>query len=92
MTERLEKSLEDSYIISVPKTADYSKKPAIYAAMVQTAEQLQQQHGPERFSVTRRYRFIAAIAATIKDNGLVELLKSEGYSVERQARIQKLQP
>ncbi|HIG98410.1 TPA: hypothetical protein HA231_03230 [Candidatus Woesearchaeota archaeon] len=91
MTDDLEKSLEDSYIISVPKTAVNTAQETQhrYVAMLQMTEQLQQQHGRERFSVTWKYQFIAAIAATIKDNGLVEMLKSEGYIVERQARIRK---
>lgn len=92
MSGGLEENVEDAYIISVPKTADYSpqERRNAYAGMLQMAEQLHQEQA-EKFIVIIRYQFVAAIAATIKNEGIVELLKSNGYSVEKQAKIQKLQ-
>lgn len=86
MTENLEKTVEGSYIISVPKNPDAQEAQKRYKALVERAGQLQQEHGPD-FTLTRRYAFTKAVAAEIKDIGLVKLLENEGYIVERQPRV-----
>lgn len=86
--DALENTVKDAYIIyAESKGLNASEKQQRYAALVRRAEELQQQHGSERFSVTRTFEYVPAVAALIKDEGLVELLKKEGYAVERQGRM-----
>ena len=92
MTGNLDDMVEDNFVVSVQKK-DYTSQEMRqrHQALITRAEQLQQEYGPEKFRITRTYQIVDAIAAVIKDKGLVEILANEGYIVEKQARIEKQQ-
>lgn len=84
----LENTVKDAYIIRAgSKELTAAERQQCYTALLQRAEELQQQYGAEKFTVTRKFELVPAVAAVIKDEGLVELLKNEGYAVERQGRM-----
>ncbi len=85
----LEKSVQDSYLVYLPKQPQASAEEASkqYSKLIQKAEGLQEQYGAEKFHCYRKFEFVRGIAAVIKDDSLVELLKKEGYAVEKQAQI-----
>ncbi len=87
--ESLEKTVQDKYIVYVPRNAEGSaeQSSAQYAALLQRTDELQRQHGAEKFLCYRKFEIIRGIAAVITDKGLVELLQKEGYKVERQPEI-----
>jgi len=86
----LEETLKDSYTIYFEAAAE--EKQQKQDALVQRIEQLQQQYGTEKILVYRRFEFIPAVAAVIKEKNLVELLQKEGYIVERQGEMKASQP
>ena len=50
------------------------------------AEELQQQYGSEKFGY-RKFEYVKAIAATIKEKEIVDLLVKDGYVVREQGRM-----
>ncbi|MBI3037170.1 hypothetical protein HYY73_05490 [Candidatus Woesearchaeota archaeon] len=82
--------IQDNYIIYVQRDATKPKPEADaerlqrFKTLIERTEQLQQQYGEGTFICYRRFEYLKAIAAVIKDNGIVDVLKSEGYAVEKQ--------
>lgn len=85
----LERTVQDKYIVYVARNAERTAEQANlqYAALLQRAEELQQQHGAEKFLCYRKFEFVRGIAAVIRGDDLVELLQKEGYTVERQPEV-----
>ncbi|MBI2550304.1 hypothetical protein HYV83_03945 [Candidatus Woesearchaeota archaeon] len=86
----LERMVQDNYIIYVQRDAAKAKPEAdaerlqMFKTLIERTEQLQQQYGEGTFICYRRFEYLKAIAAVIKDNSIVDALKSEGYVVEKQ--------
>lgn len=96
MTENeagLEHAVQHNYIIYVqhdktkPETEAAFERQQRFQALVERAEQLQQEYGTEKFFAYRRFEYVKAIAAVIKENSIIETLKGEGYVVEKQGII-----
>ena len=95
----LERTVEDNYIIYVQRDATKPKSEANverlqrFQTLIERTEQLRQQYGEGTFICYRRFEYLKAIAAVIKDNSIVEVLKSEGYAVEKQGimRVQGIE-
>ena len=82
--EGLEATVKDAYIVYAGnKGLSADERQQRYTALLQRAEQLQLQYGKERFGY-KRFEYVKAIAAVIKDGSIVEALKGEGYVVEKQ--------
>lgn len=91
----LERTVEDNYIIYVQRDKANKTIPQAEAdadaerlqrfqTLIERTEQLRQQYGEGTFICYRRFEYLKAIAAVIKDNSIIETLKSEGYVVEKQ--------
>ncbi|MBI2580498.1 hypothetical protein HYV85_01685 [Candidatus Woesearchaeota archaeon] len=95
--QRLEQTVQDAYIVSLKRKEEGSDVPPLsvkekqqqFETLVQMVEQLQQQYGVEKLTLTRKFEYVPtpAIAAIIKDNEILEILLKEGYSVEQQGRM-----
>ncbi len=82
--EGLEKTVKDAYIVYAEnKGLNADEQQQRYTALLQLAEELQQQYGSEKFGY-RKFEYVKAIAAVIKESSIVEALKGEGYIVEKQ--------
>ena len=89
----LEDKLKDAYLVSVDqKIIASAEAQQRYETLVVRADQLQQQYGDALFSVSRRFAYAKAIAATIHDEKLVSLLQQEGYVVEQQNELKAQEP
>ncbi|MEK6854294.1 MAG: hypothetical protein AABX60_03085 [Nanoarchaeota archaeon] len=91
----LENVVKDAYIVYVRResiAADAEKAEAKlqlqqrFEALLVMAEQFRQQYGAEKFSY-QKFEFVPAIAAVIKEQGIIGLLQSEGYAVKEQGRM-----
>ena len=89
MSDNLENMLQDAYIVSVKKESTPTAEAAAqqYSALEALAGQLEEQYSVNIFHCYRRFQHSAAIAAIIKDEGIVSLLEQQGYVVEKQARM-----
>ena len=82
--EGLERTVKDAYIIYAEnKGLDADEQQQRYTALLQRAEELQQQYGKERFGY-RKFEYVKEIAATIKEKEIINLLVKEGYVVKEQ--------
>ncbi len=89
----LERTVKDSYLVYFERKSSGSND-AVSAAeaqqrfeqLVQRAEQLLQQYGTEKFAY-RKFEYVKAIAAVIKEKEIIEALVKEGYSVKEQGRF-----
>ncbi len=85
--EGLEATVKDAYIIYAEnKGLDADERQQRYTALIQKAEELQQQYGGEKFAY-RTFEYAKAIAAVIKEKEIIEALVKEGYVVENQGRM-----
>lgn len=88
--EGLERTVKDAYIIYAEnKGLDADERQQRYTALLQKAEQLQLQYGKERFGY-RKFEYVKAIAAVIKEKEIIELLVKDGYVVKEQGRMSAL--
>ncbi len=88
--EGLERTVKDAYIIYVEsKGLNADELQQRHTVLLQKAEELQQQYGKERFSY-RKFEYVKAIAAAIKEKEIVDLLVKEGYVVKEQVRVSAL--
>ncbi|MBI2143275.1 hypothetical protein HYU20_02955 [Candidatus Woesearchaeota archaeon] len=89
--EGLEATVKDAYIIyAETKGLDADERQQKYAALLQRAEELQQQYGSEKFGYMKFEYVKDAIAATIKEKEIVDLLVRDGYVVKEQGRMRAL--
>ncbi len=86
----MERRIKDAYIVYAEnKGLNADERQQKYAALVQRVEELQQQYGPEKFGY-RKFEYVKAIAATIKEKEIVDLLVKDGYVVKKQGRMSAL--
>ncbi len=84
MSSDLEKTVNDAYIVYAENSwLNAEEMQQRYTALIQKADELQQQYGSEKFAY-RKFEYVKAIAAVIKEGSIVEALKGEGYVVEKQ--------
>lgn len=89
----LERTVKDSYLVYFERKSS-GGSDAVSAAeaqqrfeqLVQRAEQLLQQYGTEKFSY-RKFEYVKAIAATIKQPEIIETLIKDGYVVKEQGKF-----
>lgn len=89
--EGLEATVKDAYIVYVEnKGLNVAERQQRYTTLLQRAEELQQQYGKEMFGY-RRFEYVKAIAAVIKEKEIIDALIKEGYVVKEQGimRAQK---
>lgn len=85
--EGLEATVKDAYIVyAESKGLNADERQQKYAALLQRAEELQRQYGLEKFGY-RKFEYVKAIAATIKEKEIVDLLVKDGYVVKEQGRM-----
>ena len=87
----LENTVKDSYLVYYDrKSSDAgisaAEEQQRFEALMQTAEKLQQQYGTEKFGY-RKFEYVKAIAAVIKEKEIIDLLMKEGYAVKPQGRM-----
>jgi hypothetical protein len=82
----LERTVEDNYIVYFERDEVEDENIRKYTALLMSAEELSQQHGPDIFSY-KRFEFTKSIAAMIKDRSIVAQLEDNGYVVEQQSKF-----
>lgn len=85
--EGLEATVKDAYIVyaeAIGLNADERQQK--YTALLQRADELQQQYGLEKFGY-RKFEYTKAIAAVIKEKEIIEALVKEGYVVKEQGKM-----
>lgn len=84
MSSDLENTVKDAYIVHAEnKGLNADETQQRYTALIQKADELQQQYGTEKFAY-RKFEYVKAIAATIKEKEAIDALLKEGYVVEKQ--------
>ena len=87
MSNNLENTVKDAYIVySENKGLPADEQQQRYAALLQKADELQQQYGSEKCAY-RKFEDVKAIAAVIKENEIIDALMKEGYVVKEQGRM-----
>ena len=90
MNNNLENTVKDAYIVySENNGLSADDQQQRYSALLQKADELRQQYGSEKFGY-RKFEYVKAIAATIKDQEIVDLLVKEGYVVKEQGKMRTL--
>ena len=88
--EGLEATVKDAYIVYAEnKGINADERQQRYTALLQRAGELQLQYGKERFGY-RKFEYVKAIAATIKEKEIIDLLVKDGYVVREQGRMSAL--
>lgn len=88
--EGLEATVKDAYIIyAEAKGLNADERQQKYAALLQKADELQQQYGKEMFGY-RKFEYVKAIAAVIKEKEIIEVLVKDGYVVKEQGKMTAL--
>lgn len=88
--EGLEATVKDAYLIyAEAKGLNADERQQKYAALLQKADELQQQYGPEKFGY-RTFEYVKAIAAVIKEKEIIEVLVKDGYVVKEQGKMTAL--
>ena len=87
MSNNLEDTVKDAYIVYAENeglSADEQQQR--YTVLIQKADELQQQYGGEKFAY-RKFEYVKAIAAVIKEKEIIDALMKEGYVVKEQGRM-----
>lgn len=88
--EGLEATVKDAYIVyAEAKGLNADERQQKYAALLQRADELQQQYGLEKFGY-RKFEYVRAIAAVIKEKEIIDLLVKDGYVVKEQGKMSAL--
>ena len=87
----LENTVNDSYLVyydrkSTDAGISAAEEQQRFETLVQIAEKLQQQYGIEKFGY-RKFEYVKAIAAVIKEKEIIDLLMKEGYVVKEQGKF-----
>ena len=90
MNSNLENTVKDAYIVySENKGLSADEQQQRYSALLQKADELQQQYGSEKFGY-RKFEYVKAIAAVIKEREIIDALVKDGYVVKVQGRMSAL--
>ena len=87
MSNNLEDTVKDAYIV-YPENKGLSadEQQQRYSALLQKADELQQQYGSEKFGY-RKFEYVKAIAAVIKEREIIDALVKDGYVVKAQGKM-----
>ena len=90
MSNDLEDTVKAAYIV-YPENKGLSadEQQQRYSALLQKADELQQQYGSEKFGY-RKFEYVKAIAAVIKEREIIDALVKDGYVVKAQGRMSAL--
>lgn len=84
MNDNLENTVKDAYIVyAEARGLNADERQQRYTSLIQKAEELLQQYGSEKFGY-RKFEYIKAIAAVIKEKEIIEALVKDGYVVREQ--------
>ena len=87
MSNNLEDTVKDAYIVySENKGLSADEQQQRYSALLQKADELQQQYGSEKFGY-RKFEYGKAIAAVIKEREIIDALVKDGYVVKAQGKM-----
>ena len=87
MSNNLEDTVKDAYIVYAEnKGLSADEQQQRYTALLQKADELQQQYGGEKFGY-RKFEYVKAVAAVIKEKEIIDALMKEGYVVKEQGRM-----
>ena len=87
----LENTVNDSYLVYYDRKSNDARISAAeeqqrFETLVQTAEKLQKQYSTEKFGY-RKFEYVKAISAVIKEKEIIDLLMKEGYAVKPQGKF-----
>ncbi|MBI2176610.1 hypothetical protein HYU40_04690 [Candidatus Woesearchaeota archaeon] len=84
MSNDLENTVKDAYIVyAETKGLDAAERQQRYDNLLQKADELLQQYGSGKFGF-RKFEYVKAIAAVIKEKEIIDMLVKDGYVVKEQ--------